>query len=86
MGVYEQVGVPPAGYEQPYRAGFAMVRVLFAELCSDTVPLTVTSSIAAAAGSTQRHRTRIAMGMMCFMADPSVIIREWQGRLKRVQE
>jgi hypothetical protein len=76
MGVYEQTGVPPAGYEQPYCAGFAMVRVLFAELCSDTVPLTVTSWITPAAGRTQRHRTRMAMGMRCFMIDPSVIIRE----------
>jgi hypothetical protein len=29
-GVNEQTGVPPAGYIQPYCAGFAMVRVLFA--------------------------------------------------------
>jgi hypothetical protein len=66
MGVYEQTGVPPAGYEQPYLAGFAIVRELLYLLCSDTVPLTVTSWITAAAGRTQRHSTRRMMGRMCF--------------------
>jgi hypothetical protein len=86
MGEYEQTGVPPAGYVQPYRAGFAMVMVLFALLSPDTEPLTVTSRIAAAAGSTQRHRMRMVRGMMCFMVVPSVIIRQWQGKINSALE
>jgi hypothetical protein len=86
IGVNEQTGVPPAGYEQPYCAGFAIVRVLFARLSADTVPLTVTSWITAAAGSTQRHRTRRVMGRVWFTGTPSVVsTRDRQESINKAQ-